>query len=66
MDALRASAFRTLVMARAIALVSNTALSGLARFWLDFSTLIFGGYQPEKHYMRGPGPKWREKHEQRD
>ena len=19
-------------------------------------------YQPEKHYMRGPGPKWREKH----
>ena len=19
-------------------------------------------YQPELHYMRGPGPKWREKH----
>jgi len=19
-------------------------------------------YQPERHYMRGPGPKWREKH----
>jgi hypothetical protein len=19
-------------------------------------------YYPEKHYMRGPGPKWREKH----
>jgi hypothetical protein len=19
-------------------------------------------YRPEKHYMRGPGPKWREKH----
>jgi len=19
-------------------------------------------YAPEKHYMRGPGPKWREKH----
>jgi len=19
-------------------------------------------YQPEKYYMRGPGPKWREKH----
>ena len=19
-------------------------------------------YQPEEHYMRGPGPKWREKH----
>ena len=19
-------------------------------------------YQPERHYMRGPGPKWQEKH----
>jgi hypothetical protein len=22
---------------------------------------IFGSYRPELHYMRGPGPKWREK-----
>lgn len=22
-------------------------------------------YRPEKHYMRGPGPKWREKQAQR-
>jgi hypothetical protein len=21
-----------------------------------------GSYHPELHYMRGPGPKWREKH----
>ena len=21
-----------------------------------------GRYHPEEHYMRGPGPKWREKH----
>jgi hypothetical protein len=21
-------------------------------------------YRPEAHYMRGPGPKWREKHPQ--
>ena len=48
-------------MARAIALVSNTALSGLARFWLDLTAVMFGGYQPVKHYMRGPGPKWRAK-----
>ena len=20
------------------------------------------GYRPERHYMRGPGPKWRERH----
>lgn len=24
------------------------------------------GYEPEKHYMRGPGPKWHEKHAQRE
>jgi hypothetical protein len=23
---------------------------------------LAGAYRPEKHYMRGPGPKWREKH----
>jgi len=33
---------------------------------LDFLTAFWGGsvrqYRPEVHYMRGPGPKWREKH----
>ncbi len=23
---------------------------------------LAGAYRPELHYMRGPGPKWREKH----
>jgi hypothetical protein len=23
---------------------------------------VFASYRPELHYMRGPGPKWREKH----
>jgi len=23
---------------------------------------LCNGYRPELHYMRGPGPKWREKH----
>jgi hypothetical protein len=23
---------------------------------------VFATYRPELHYMRGPGPKWREKH----
>ncbi|HZS64880.1 MAG TPA: hypothetical protein VFA53_10365 [Xanthobacteraceae bacterium] len=23
---------------------------------------FFDPYRPELHYMRGPGPKWREKH----
>jgi hypothetical protein len=25
---------------------------------------MFDIYRPERHYMRGPGPKWREKHSQ--
>lgn len=23
---------------------------------------LFDSYRPERHYMRGPGPKWRAKH----
>ncbi|MEA2936454.1 MAG: hypothetical protein QOD74_3100 [Variibacter sp.] len=23
---------------------------------------LFDPYRPERHYMRGPGPKWRERH----
>ena len=23
---------------------------------------LFSSYHPERHYMRGPGPKWRERH----
>jgi hypothetical protein len=29
----------------------------LRRYIFDFDS-----YRPELHYMRGPGPKWREKH----
>ena len=25
-------------------------------------TGVFDSYRPELHYMRGPGPRWREKH----
>jgi len=58
-------------MERAIALLSRPAsdvillTAGMAaavevcrrwtKGWSD-------GYRPELHYMRGPGPKWREKH----
>ena len=30
----------------------------LARYWR--TVLADQGYRPELHYMRGPGPKWRE------
>jgi hypothetical protein len=29
--------------------------------WRALMAAISGRYRPELHYMRGPGPKWREK-----
>jgi hypothetical protein len=34
----------------------------VVEIWRGLSTAIFDPYRPELHYMRGPGPKWREKH----
>jgi hypothetical protein len=34
----------------------------VADLWHSVTTDLFGGYRPERHYMRGPGPKWRAKH----
>lgn len=33
--------------------------------WRAVSADLFNTYRPEKHYMRGPGPKWRAKHQPR-
>jgi hypothetical protein len=34
----------------------------LVNIWRRLRQRIFDSYRPELHYMRGPGPKWREKH----
>jgi len=31
-------------------------------FWRTRLARLTNRYHPEQHYMRGPGPKWREKH----
>ena len=33
-----------------------------AQRWRRLTAPLFDPYRPELHYMRGPGPKWREKH----
>jgi hypothetical protein len=48
-----ASPFLSRVLARPL-----RALRKARRYLADELT---GSYRPEKHYMRGPGPKWREK-----
>jgi hypothetical protein len=30
--------------------------------WWRLAHALSEPYHPERHYMRGPGPKWREKH----
>ena len=50
--------FRVAVLA-----VASTASGGtLTGFWRSFVKDLLDPYRPELHYMRGPGPKWREKH----
>jgi hypothetical protein len=40
----------------------NAARAALAGTWRILTGDPRTTYQPELHYMRGPGPKWREKH----
>jgi hypothetical protein len=35
---------------------------GLVEAWRGLTKGLLDPYRPELHYMRGPGPKWREKH----
>jgi hypothetical protein len=39
-----------------------TPPKGLAA-WQALTKALFDDYRPELHYMRGPGPKWREKYD---
>jgi hypothetical protein len=34
----------------------------LSQAWHGLIKDLFASYRPERHYMRGPGPKWHEKH----
>jgi len=34
----------------------------VAKLWRDLFKELRSSYRPELHYMRGPGPRWREKH----
>jgi len=34
----------------------------VANLWCELFKDLLDSYRPELHYMRGPGPRWREKH----
>jgi hypothetical protein len=48
-------------VASVLVFLLRSFVSSLVRFLNPFGELA-GKYRPEDHYMRGPGPKWREKH----
>ena len=62
----RASAMTTAALSHAPALRPRSAAPRLgttiANTWRTLKKDLFEPYRPERHYMRGPGPKWREKH----
>jgi hypothetical protein len=31
--------------------------------WQALTKALFDDYRPERHYMRGPGPKWHKKYD---
>jgi hypothetical protein len=57
----------TLVHSRLSTATSSTSdwpssVSFVAGIWRDLFKDFRSSYRPELHYMRGPGPRWREKH----
>jgi hypothetical protein len=40
----------------------SPAAGGSTELWRTLRKDLFDPYRPERHYMRGPGPKWRQKH----
>src|SRR5262249_4201828 len=40
----------------------GAAAAEVAQIWRTLKKDLCDPYRPELHYMRGPGPKWREKH----
>jgi hypothetical protein len=48
--------------ASAVVSLLSSAIGALVRFLGPSWDGPARRYRPEHHYMRGPGPKWREKH----
>jgi hypothetical protein len=40
--------------------IARFLLLPVITLWRKLTGNLRGGYRPELHYMRGPGPKWRE------
>jgi hypothetical protein len=61
-----AIASRPLRMPSALLSRTSNLLAGAGDFWRERMNWLTDPYHPERHYMRGPGPKWRAKHPEAD
>jgi hypothetical protein len=50
-------------MAAQTAVAAPSLRQALADLWRAFTRDFSGSYRPERHYMRGPGPKWHAKYD---
>ena len=57
-----ALASRPLRMPSVVATRASGLFASAGDFWRTQMGRLTDRYHPEQHYMRGPGPKWREKH----
>jgi hypothetical protein len=48
---------------REVTQFANALAAGVSPPWRALTKALFDDYRPERHYMRGPGPKWHEKHD---
>ena len=51
-------------MGEAAVAFATTVAARIAARTRRLTRIVFSTYRPELHYMRGPGPKWQEKHRQ--
>ena len=58
MSAIARSALR---VSRATLTLGQPLGHSVAQHWQKLKKQLLDRYRPELHYMRGPGPKWREK-----
>ena len=55
--------YTLLALVAATVILSSTARNAIATRWRKLIETVPDPYQPELHYMRGPGPKWRAKYQ---
>jgi hypothetical protein len=51
---------------REVAQFANALAVKFSTPWQALTKALFDDYRPERHYMRGPGPRWHEKHDRAD